>query len=208
MLYDVLMDVDSGPVHKSMQDWINHCVRAVANSDVLLLIKPHPYELNPEVSRPQELFCDLLPHPLPANVMPLDHRWFNLNDMLKLIDAGVHWNGSAALELQSQGIPAIICSHWAENDVTMSFARPKDRADFEQMIRQPRDLRVSQLVRENATMLIKYMSTDEIIIPYDYGNMPYLRGVDVGPIRWNMEKVAAYIEHGDPYVAELARRCL
>ena len=208
MLYDVLMDIDAGPAHKNMQDWIDHTIQTLADSDVMLLVKPHPYELNPEISRPQELFCDLLPRSLPANILPLDHRWFNLSDMLKLIDAGVKWNGSAALELQSQGIPAIVCSHWAQDDVTMNFARPRNRAEYERMIRDPGALRVSPEVRENAALLIKYTSTDEIVIPYGYANMPYLRGVDAGAIRWNMETVAAYIEHGDPYISELARRCM
>jgi len=57
-------------------------------------------------------------------------------------------------------------------------------------------------------MLLKYYSTPEVLIPYGYGNMRYLRGKDIGPPRWHMDRVEHYLEHGDPHVERMARNCL
>ena len=208
MVYDVWLDADKGPAHANMLDWINHTVKTLAKSDVMLLIKPHPYETMPELWRTVQYFTELVPRPLAANIHILDHRWFNIKDMVKLIDVSVMWNGSAGLELLSQGVPVIMCSHWAEADPTMHFTRPRDRAEYETLLRNPGSLYVPPSVREDAALLLKYMSTDEVIIPYDYANMPALRGVDAGAIRWNMERAQACLEKGDPHVDLIVRRIL
>ena len=76
------------------------------------------------------------------------------------------------------------------------------------MLRDPRGQHVSEQVRERCLLLLKYYSTPEVMIPYGYGNMRYLRKKDIGPPCWYMDKVEEYLKHGDPNVELMARRCL
>jgi Tfp pilus assembly protein PilF len=208
MLYDVFMDTDVGPAHANMRDWINHTVRTLANSNTLLLIKPHPYEKRPEINRSKQYFADLVPRPQARNVCLLDHRWFNMNDMVDMIDLGVLWNGSAALELQSQGIPAVVCSDWGAKDVTMPLFRIRDRAHYEALLLDPTALEVTPDMRKQCAALISYLASDDIMIPYGYANMPVLRGIDAGAMAWNMDRVKTWLEQGDPHVSLIAERIL
>lgn len=59
--YDIAIEQEGGPAHADMTDWLNHSIDIVrGHDDVLLLIKPHPYEILPEIANPTEFFTDLI----------------------------------------------------------------------------------------------------------------------------------------------------
>jgi tetratricopeptide (TPR) repeat protein len=208
ILYDIWMDELEGVVHADIVDWVNHSIEAVAGSNTLLLIKPHPNETNSLIASPTEFFFDLIEREINDNVIVCDHKWFNVGDLLQYLDLGLLWTGTAALELQAAGVPVAMCSKWGVQDHPVPFVDVRDRSRYEAMLRDPGHQRLPQEVRERCLLLLKYYSTPEVMIPYAYGNMRYLRGKDIGPPRWYMDKVEEYFKHGDPHVQRMAQKCL
>ncbi len=210
IMYDICIDEEGGPAHKDMVDWLNHSIDSVRDcEDILLLIKPHPNEIRREVARPTELFTDAIQSQIPENVIKLEHQWFNVGDLLSLIDFGVMWHGTTTLELIAKGIPVVVCAHWGIKDHPIPVIAPSDRENYADLLRSPTGLHVDRATQERAALLIKYLASDEIMIPYDYGRMQVLRKDGHSePIVWYMENVDRYFENGDPYIDFMARRCL
>lgn len=208
IMYDICVEEEGGPAHTDMIDWLNHSIDAVrGHDDVLLLIKPHPNEIKPMVASPTEFFFDGIHVPLPDNVIKLEHRWFNINDILPVIDMGTIWHGTATLELMSRGIPLTVCATWGVKDHPVEVVSAPDRATYEDVLRHPERQSVSADQRRRAALLINYLASDEIIVPYDYGHMPVFRNVGAS-FGWYVDKVDTYLRDGDPYIAQIAARCL
>ena len=210
LTYDIGADKEGGPGHKDMADWLRHSVEAVrGHEDVLLLIKPHPNEMRRELNQPTEFFFDLLPDDLPANVMALDHRWFNNKDLIPLIDLGTIWHGTAILELMSMKVPIMACSWTGMYDNPIVPLAPESRAHYAACLRAPGASSVSDEAALHAALTIVYMGTDEQMIPYTYAHLPFLRGVKGDkPAHWFPEQLQAYLEAGDPNIAALADRIM
>ena len=49
--------LDQGPAHSDRRDWYNHTVTPLADTDLLLLIKPHPDEAHFEQIGVPRLSC-------------------------------------------------------------------------------------------------------------------------------------------------------
>ena len=207
ILYDIWMDEPGGKVHEDIVDWVNHSIDAVAGSNTILLVKPHPNETNPLLASPTEFFLDLIQARVNDNVIVCEHKWFNVGDLLPHLDLGLLWSGTAALELQACGVPVAMCSRWGLKDHPVPFVELRDREQYAALLRNPATLKVSDDVRERCWLLLKYYSTPEVMIPYGYGNMRYLRTKDIGPLRWHMDKVEEYLKQGDPHVERMAQRC-
>jgi len=48
---DLNVPYDGGPAHEDMADWVTHTVSVCGKlKDVILLVKPHPHELRPEIA--------------------------------------------------------------------------------------------------------------------------------------------------------------
>ena len=208
IMYDIWMDDPSGPAHSNMIDWLNHTIEAVCNTDTLLLIKPHPNEVKQHIARPNEFFTDLIQRDLPDNVIVLDHKWFNLIDMVELIDFGLVWAGTASLELQARGVPVVVASNCGLADHPVGFLAPRDRGDYERLLREPCGMTVAAQTRKECALLIKFYSTSEVMMPHEFGTMPYLVGMGAQEVSWNDEKVDDFMRHGDQHVARMADRVL
>lgn len=210
ILYDLWMDEPGGTAHNDIVDWINHSIELVKDSDTLLLIKPHPNEVKKKIADPAEYFLDLIEAEINENVIVCDHKWFNVSDLLPIIDLGILWNGTASLELQACGIPVLMAGQWGHKDHPVTFTKAVDREDYEYILKHPKEYSVSNELEERCLMLLKYYSTDEVMLPYNYGNMKFLRGgkVNIGPPCWYMNEVQDYIDNGDEYISRIAERCL
>ena len=104
--FDSGVPFDGGPVHANMKDWLNDCIRAARGSDTLLLIKPHPHEMNNKIAAfPTQYFHELIEEDGGENLVMLGHNWFDLHDMKSRIDLGLIYNGTAAIELGSTRSP-------------------------------------------------------------------------------------------------------
>jgi hypothetical protein len=205
IVYDLSVPYTGGPAHRDMADWINHTVAAAKNApNTLVLIKPHPHELRYEIAgRPDQYFLDMIKQPIPPNVILLEHRWFNMRDVIEMIDLGILWNGTTGLELGAAGIPVVVCDDWAIRDYPVGHFTPRNREHYEEIIRNPSNVKMPDTHRLLCAALLKYMSTDEVMRPYQYAR----RGVtnaDVGLPDWRLELVEQYFAQGDMYVSLLA----
>lgn len=206
IVFDLAVPYAGGPAHADMEDFINHTVEAAAKApETLLLVKPHPHELRYEIARnPRQYFTDLISmKPLPPNVILLGHRWFNVRDIIKMVDLGVLWNGTTSVELGASGIPVVMCDDWGPRDYPVGHAAPRDRAHFEAIIKDPSSIKIDEAYQRRCTGLIKYLSTTDIMRPYQFVTRG-LVNVDVGPPVWHLESIQDYLRDGDEYVSALA----
>lgn len=204
VLRDLAVPYDGGPGHRNLKDFVNHLVECAGRSDALVLIKPHPHELRFEIAgQTREHFTDLIQQSLPPNVIVLGHRWFNIRDLIQLIDLGVLWNGTAALELGASGVPVLMCDHWGVLDHPVGHRAPRDRSHFEAIIRDPMLVTTDAEYAKRCAGLLKYLSTDNVMRPCAYVRRGLL-AVDVGAPVWQMDAVERFMREGDPYVAALA----
>jgi hypothetical protein len=203
---DMAAPTDGGPAHKNMKDWLNHTIESVRGSRTLLLIKPHPHELRNEIATfLTEYMTDLIDVELPENVMIVGQDWFDLNELGELIDLGLIYNGTTAVELGLMNIPAVLCANFAPTDYPIGHVVPKDRRDYRRLVRFETSAQVPADLPERAAAWIHYMSGDMVTIPYRYHARPLTNKVTTPP-RWFKEDIVAYLKRGDANVRRLARR--
>ena len=172
-----------------------------------MLVKPHPNEINKTYAQPTEFFADLIKVPCPENVILLEHRWFNIRDLLPLLDLGILWSGSTALELGASGIPIVVCSDWGRLDYPVDFLSPKDRSDYKRFFAEAGSFKVSEEHRRQCALLIHFLSTEEIMIPFPYARLP-VRHRERGPKEWRMDEVERFFSDGDRHIDRITARCL
>lgn len=200
---DSSVPFDGGPAHANMKDWINDCVRAVKGSNTLLLIKPHPHEMNNSIATfPNEFFTDLITEPVDENVLILGHRWFDMFDMKDRIDIGLIYNGTTAIELGIMGIPCVLAGHFAPIDYPIGHVVPKDRQDFRRLVRFEKPTVVAPDIVERAACWLDYMASDRFTLSYRYHTRPVTNKL-LYPPTWFAEDLE---KRPDPEVIELTAR--
>lgn len=206
---DSAVPFDGGPAHTDMRDWINHCVASVQGSKTLLLIKPHPHELNNQIATfPTEYFVDLITESLGDNAVLLGHRWFDIEDMRGLVDLGLIYNGTTAVELGIMGIPCILAGYFAPTDYPIGHAVPESRAQFEALLRGLAPVIAAPDLATRAALWLEYMSSDDFMQHYCYHTRP-VTNIVLYPPWWIAEDLARYAAAGgDPAVSTLLGRAL
>jgi len=204
---DLGVPYDGGPAHEDMADWLNHTIQCCAGrSDIVLLVKPHPHELRPEVALDLvDRFTDLISVDLADNVRILGHREINAHALAPYLDLAVLYNGSSGLELTAQGVPVIMCAHFGRHDYPVDLIYPESREQYEAFLTGGVYPKPSEELRKKAAFLISYMGTDEITIFNDYS----FRGVtndSMGVPRWKEENVKRFLSEGDPLMRLVADR--
>ena len=199
---------DGGPAHTSLKDWLNHTIESVKDSNTLLLIKPHPHELNMQIATfLTEFFTDLIETNLNDNVLILGHRWFDIHALKEFVDLGLIYNGTTAVELGVMGIPSVLCCHFAPIDYPIGQAVPLDRDDYRSLVRFEKQANVAPDVKERAACWLHYMSGDEMTLDYRY-NARQITNKVIAPSYWFEEDVQQYLYKGDKNVSKLAQRAI
>ncbi|MBB3063667.1 hypothetical protein [Microbulbifer rhizosphaerae] len=208
VLCDLAVPYDGGPAHRDMADWLQHSVETVADQDILLLIKPHPHELRPEIALDlTEKLEDLLPRDLPENVILLGHKDYNVHEIIQYIDLAVLWNGTSCLELTGLGVPVIMCSHFGRHDYPIDLLYPTNRESYAKMLLAEPFVPPCEPLRKKAMALLHYMGTEDVAIPNSYSRRP-ITNDSVGIPRWDEEKLTTFFEQGDDYVKLAVDRIL
>ncbi len=203
---DSSVPFDGGLAHASMEDWIQHACAAVDGSNTLLLVKPHPHELNNRIATfPTEYFADLLPDPLPQNVRLLGHRWFDIADIAGQIDLGLIYNGTTAVELGLLGVPCLLSGHFAPIDYPIGHVVPKSRDAFEAYLRFERPAEVAPDLADRAAVWLDYMAAEDFTLPYRY-HVRTVTNTVLYPPWWYDEDLAG--AESDPAIAALTDRAL
>jgi hypothetical protein len=133
-------------------------------------------------------------------------RWadFNIEELDGLIDFGLLWNGTAAVELGVLGIPASLCSHFAPLDYPVGQV-PADRGHYDNIVLGMTQVPVARDLRERSAAWLHYFDTEEVSVPYRYHSRP-LTNQHVFPASWFDDEIKRYLDVGDPNVERLALR--
>lgn len=209
VLCDSSVPYDGGPGHKHIRDWINHAIRAVRGTNTLLLIKPHPHELNDQIATfPTEYFRDILTEEFGENTMFLEHRWFDIHDIGERIDMGLVYNGTTTVELGLMGVPCLLSSHFASTDYPIGQATFEDRQQFSQHLRFDIPIIPAADLRQRAAMWLEYMANEDFTQPYRYHVRPVTNKSMYPPWWWGEDVERYFSPEGDPAVATLVDRAL
>lgn len=204
VLCDLGVPYDGGPAHRDILDWVNHTVECARKSEALVLIKPHPHEVRPEIARhlTQTLF-DGITGEIPDNVILLGHDWFNNSRLKDMMDVAILWNGTSCLEMSVWGLPVVICAHFGMIDYPVNLITPESRVDYERMIREPETL---QQDADSAGLAIDYlqkMGGETVFSPYRYCPRPATND-PVGHYFWMQEDIQSWQAGSDPWVGKMA----
>lgn len=157
--YDLAVPYQGGPAHQDIKDWINHTVEVFSDQKDLLLIKPHPHELNYAIShKPNETFLDLISNKnLPDNIIILPYQGISLQDLFPVVDHFICWNGSSIPEIGSQGLSIMACDDWGGNNYPVNVKLPRDREHYEAMLRGAAEITMHREFQARCAAYISYM---------------------------------------------------
>ena len=114
---------------------------------------------------------------------------------------------SYAIELGILEIPSILCGHFAPIDYPIGQATPKNKQDYEKMVRFEKKIQVAPDLKYRAAAWLYYMSGDKITLDYRYISRPITNKV-VYPPYWFEEDIVKYLSKGDENVSKLAHGAL
>jgi len=201
VLTDLGVSTDGGPAHVDQLDWIMH-TSAVADSNTVVLIKPHPHESNRSITRypVTSMAAHVQSNP---NVIMLDKTWFNIQQLLGIIDTAILWNGSSSLELLSQGCPVVMCSYAGRFDYPVKMVYPESRAHYERLLREPPSLKVDETTKLEAQRLILMQSsTGPLSVPQPYTAVK-MTNDPIPQEHWREQDIEKLLQGKDPNIAKL-----
>ncbi len=204
---DLNVPYDGGPAHTDMADWINHTVSVCSKSeDIVLLVKPHPHELRPEIALDLvDSFHDLITEDIPENVILLGHKDINGHALAPYLDLAILYNGSTGLELTAQNISVIMTSHFGRHDYPIDLNYPNSRAQYEDfLLSLTYPLPSGETIKKSA-FLMCFLGTDEISILNQY-SIRQITNDKIGVPKWRMANINNFLEHGDPKMRLIADR--
>jgi hypothetical protein len=209
ILCDLGVPFDGGNAHKNIIDWLNHTIKTVSGDDkILLLIKPHPHELRPEIALDLVDFIgDYIPKLLPKNVILLDHNEFNTADIAAYLDLAILWNGTSSLELITMGVPVMMCSYFGAYDYPIDFIYPKSRIDYENLVLDKKISKPGNELKKRAAAILYYMGTKDVALPNAYCKRPVTND-KTGVPTWDHKAVSNYFMQGDEYIKTAASRII
>jgi len=169
---------DYGAIHPTLQDWVNETVKAVQDTDLLLVIKPHPAEARHRPHRrPNQLFKDIFPQPLPKNIVFLEPLWAPLDKIFPLIDIGTVWRGSAGAQLMMERIPVIVCGMHTAYHNAIHPPQPCSAADYKEILLNPDKVEISDEQQHRAALYFSFLK-EETMFPIDLITDPEPVNVD------------------------------
>jgi len=204
---DLNVPFDGGPAHKDMADWINHTVKICGkDKDIILLVKPHPHELKPEIALDLvESFHDLITEEVQDNIYLLGHKDINGHALAPYLDLAVLYNGSTALELTAQGIPVMLTSYFGKYDYPVELNYPENREDYEHFLLSKKYPKPSEAVKQKSAFLISYLGTEEVSTLNLYSKRQ-LTNDKVGIPIWDKKRITHFLKEGDKNMTKIAEQ--
>lgn len=206
---DLSVPYDGGYAHEDIEDWLNHTIKVCGEiENVILLIKPHPYEISPSVVLDiKENFLDLIFEDVKENTKLLGHTDINNHKLAPYIDLAILWNGSSAIELTTLGVPVVMCAYFGKYDYPLDLIYPASRSQYENFLKQGVFKIPDMELQKKAAFLISYLSTDEITLIHQYSLRPVTND-KVGVVKWQKEKIEHFLKYGDPEMDKAADRII
>lgn len=169
VLIDFAAPDDCGNVYPDFPTWMNGLVELAAESKSLLIIKPHPHEIRPEiVNDGVQVLRDLLPHDLPENVIFLNHNSFNSYELAGVVDASFVWNGTICCEFPVLDCPVVPESIWAARDYPLGLPSMGSEQDYRDLFSGQRVVPLDETMKNRAAAFLHFLKSDEVMIPFRY----------------------------------------
>ena len=206
---DLNVPFDGGNAHHDMADWLNHTVKICSKlKNIILLVKPHPHELRPEIALDLiSGFNDLITEEVTENIILLNHKDINSHALVSYLDLAIIYNGSSSLELTAQGVPVIMASYFGKYDYPIDLIYPESREQYEKFIASNVYPAPNHEIIKKAAFLMCYMETDEISITNQY-SIRQLTNDRIGIPIWRKDKIDEFIAKGDPQMSLMADRII
>jgi hypothetical protein len=169
VLIDFAAPDDRGYVYENFPAWMNSLVRLAAETDSLLIIKPHPHEIREEIVLDGvQVLRDLLPDELPPNILFLNHNSFNSFEIAEMVDTSFVWNGTICCEFPVLGCPVVPESIWATRDYPLELRTMESEADYRSIFAGLSTIEVPQNVKDRAAAFLHFLKSEEVMIPFRY----------------------------------------
>lgn len=206
VLIDFAAPYDRGHTFKDFAEWIRFLASEIADTNNLLIIKPHPHEKRSEIAAPGvQTLRELLPEALPGNVIFLDHAAFNSYELADLVDLTFVWNGTAYTEFPVLGKPVVAESIWAERDYPLNGTSLHSVDEYSAVLRGDKQIPLMVDTVKRATAFIQFMKSPEVAIPFGYVRRAGTNQ-SIGSIAFIEKDMRAITDHADPHVELAASR--
>ncbi|MDA9994188.1 hypothetical protein N9E22_02940 [Burkholderiales bacterium] len=200
---------DLGFVHADMVDWLNDTLRYLSGKNVFVLVKPHPAEKRHKPSRkPNQNFEQLIHVCCGSNIHLLDALQFNTHQLIDMVDVGLFWRSSAALEFGLLGKPAIVCGSSATYANVINFFYPRTLAAYHEYLDNVAGLDSCISIPDRVALFWKFMREKQFIsLPYvERSKSKRVDGFKYwsGHKHWSEGMVKRFYESGDENIDLIA----
>lgn len=169
VLIDFAAPDDQGHVFSDFPEWIRFLVRSAEKTGALLIIKPHPHEIRPEIAMEGvETMRDLLPEQLPSNLIFLEHASFNSYELAEVADLSFVWNGTIYCEFPVLGRAVVAESVWAERDYPVRAHIVRTEAEYLGIMNGQIAVPLTTETQKRASAYLQFMRSEEVSIPFHY----------------------------------------
>ncbi|MFV0379761.1 MAG: hypothetical protein ACK5KQ_02905 [Anaerorhabdus sp.] len=208
VVFDLAVFDTKGTIHEDMSDFVTNTVNIMKKSDNLLIIKPHPHELNKELTMSNGIirkFIDLIKTEIPDNVILLDNTDFNLFELLDYIDCGLFWNGTSSIELASMSIPTYVFDTWAFKDYPIGFPEVNSIKEYEEILVNSKITQKD--ISSKAIAFLNFMGSKYVCFPNKYSVTSSLNYQQFTKSKLFSDNISEYARNGckelDEYVKDL-----
>jgi hypothetical protein len=175
---------DEGYVHRDLLDWVVHsCNTCRQIDDVVLLLKPHPSELDAKnFKRPKVLFFEMIKDLIDGDkVRLLPHESINAFELLDLVDLSLVWRGSVAIEAIAKGRPVIECAPHSSSSYILEGFRPRSREHYERALAGLESVECSTEQSVRAALYLEYLRSSHML-PFPFVALTWRQSKDGHPV--------------------------
>ena len=151
LFYDTPVN-DKSPTFRDMCEWIIKTVKWFSATDDLLLLKPHPAELESRTNPTETLRAFVAEYITSTNIHLLHPNEFSIRELADHLSGGLIWRSSVAMELTFLNISCVIAGNPRYWILPLNYASSPE--DYFEKIRAIGKTKVSQK-QINATL--KYL---------------------------------------------------
>jgi hypothetical protein len=209
VFFDVYNDpYTPNPAYTDMCEWIFDTIKYFnEHEDLLLLLKPHPCEINREhpLKTPSETLKDLINLStinLNKNVMLLPSRLFTLGELLPYFNCGIIWMSFVGFELAYMKKPCIIVGHpyYAEALSNLNYAKSKKH--YFSLIENTDRVIATDEQKQDAIKYIVLWKQDQVFLKeFRFDDL-------LKTVFWDSKNLKKYIEKGDSNINKLINKML
>ena len=199
LFYDVPI-YDNSQSFNNMCHWISETVQYFKDRDDLLLLKPHPSEIQPEFPEktPNETLASYIRDEIETdNIILLHPKMFSLSELSGYMTCGLIWRSSVGLELAYLKVPSIIAGTPHYKILNLYYAKSKEQ--YFHLIENPYLIKISDQQSYDAAKYIYLLENHKLFhidaIEYDKRQQRYI---------WNKPAIDRCISRKNQNVHKIA----